>query len=616
MNVFTVCFVFGAKCQELNGHDYVDLALPSGTLWATCNVGANHPAEWGEFYAWGETKSKAKGSYTWLNYSLNKGKALGNSERPALVTPKIAPEKLLKYCFISRHGVVDKINELALVDDAASANWGKDWRMPSVEQIEELLTYCNFEYSWQGNAYCSIIRGRNGNSIVVPLSGNYVVIPGEKTSRNIDVNKGGFYWTRNLSGSDDLYAICLQISDNGSKNKSAEIRYKGLNVRPVVCSHVADTIAKANGAAMLKEIVGGNSAAETDEAKNFPFTSCTYYLSHSFNNTNIENLFNTFIERYPYLRYTTALHDVAMSGNVNALFMLGYCYYRGLGTDINQSLSRECFMKAAEMGDSRSSVIMFVLGFADKYDRKCMGLLEKAVQAGFSPAIVLKTIFDTNLTESTIGMEQKAIIKKNLKPSVEQGYAEAEYLYGEYCDSIDYIEKAALHHYPYAAKRAIQLFAKQKDYNRAIRLVTLFKDNPECDVARHLLLEIQLNCDVPEELVRGLKTAYEAKNYDAVKYGYSRAKEKNISLPDMEVIMALCIRAEGDTNSCSMANKTLTEYAEQGNILAQEELAFSYEKGLGMSAPDMANAFTWYRKAAQNGSQKAQNYLKNRNMKW
>ena len=97
-------------------HEWVDLGLPSGTLWATCNVGANSPEEYGDYFAWGETTTKS--SYSWSTYKYCKGSS----------------STMTKYCTSSYYGTVDNKTELEPSDDAATANWGSEWQMPSLEQ--------------------------------------------------------------------------------------------------------------------------------------------------------------------------------------------------------------------------------------------------------------------------------------------------------------------------------------------------------------------------------------------------------------------------------------------------------------------------------------------------
>ena len=115
--------VFAENEPIAGNHDWVDLGLPSGTLWATCNVGADNPEEYGDFFAWGETEPKDV--YDTSHYKFNKGSG-----------------KMTKYCTISSfgsNGMTDDLTELEPTDDAATANWGNDWQMPNKAQIEELL---------------------------------------------------------------------------------------------------------------------------------------------------------------------------------------------------------------------------------------------------------------------------------------------------------------------------------------------------------------------------------------------------------------------------------------------------------------------------------------------
>ena len=107
--------------ENETGYEWVDLGLPSGTLWATCNVGANSPEEYGDYFAWGETQTK--NVYNWGVYRL-----CGGSQNT-----------MKKYCTSSNYGTVDGLTLLEAADDAAIANWGNEWQMPSQEQCQELF---------------------------------------------------------------------------------------------------------------------------------------------------------------------------------------------------------------------------------------------------------------------------------------------------------------------------------------------------------------------------------------------------------------------------------------------------------------------------------------------
>ncbi len=135
-------------------HEYVDLGLPSGTLWATCNVGANSPEEYGNYFAWGETKPKS--DYTWGIYKYCQG----------------SPDTMTKYCRSRSYGTVDNKTELEPSDDAATANWGGGWQMPSREQFNELFNSSYTATTWttlNGVSGYEITSKSNGNSIFCRL---------------------------------------------------------------------------------------------------------------------------------------------------------------------------------------------------------------------------------------------------------------------------------------------------------------------------------------------------------------------------------------------------------------------------------------------------------------
>lgn len=141
-----------------DGHEYVDLGLPSGTLWAACNVGASRPEEVGDYFAWGETVTK--NMYDWKQYKFG---ILCNNVY-----------KLTKYCNDSTcgyNGYVDNLTILESVDDAVSANWGDKWRMPTAEEYNELYQNTSFTWTTLNGVYGRLLTGINGNSIFFPATG-------------------------------------------------------------------------------------------------------------------------------------------------------------------------------------------------------------------------------------------------------------------------------------------------------------------------------------------------------------------------------------------------------------------------------------------------------------
>ena len=135
--------------MDSDSHEYVDLGLPSGTLWATCNLGAENPEDFGYYYAWGEIAPKEV--YSWSNYQY--------------CTIADSCMEITKYC------VSDGLMVLESVDDAARANWGNEWRMPTKEEWNELYLKTNCEWTTRNGVDGMLLTGLNGNSIFLPAAG-------------------------------------------------------------------------------------------------------------------------------------------------------------------------------------------------------------------------------------------------------------------------------------------------------------------------------------------------------------------------------------------------------------------------------------------------------------
>ena len=131
----------------------VDLGLPSGTLWADRNIGADSPEGYGDYFAWGETRPKS--TYSWSTYKYCKG----------------SYNTLTKYCTDSSCGTVDNKTVLEPSDDAATANWGSNWRMPTHAEQEELIEKCTWTWTTRNGVNGYKVTGPNGNSIFLPAAG-------------------------------------------------------------------------------------------------------------------------------------------------------------------------------------------------------------------------------------------------------------------------------------------------------------------------------------------------------------------------------------------------------------------------------------------------------------
>ena len=193
-------------------HEYVDLGLPSGTLWATMNIGANSPEEYGDYFAWGETEPKEV--YDWETYKWCNG-SYGT---------------LTKYCtnsFGGYNGFTDGKTELDPEDDAAYINWGPSWRMPTYEQQQELAEQCTWTWTTRLGVNGQLVTGPNGNTIFLPAAGC-------DWYESLDnVGSCGNYWSRSLSSyySGDASSLGFDqyiVYWNESSNRNG-----GYNVRAV-----------------------------------------------------------------------------------------------------------------------------------------------------------------------------------------------------------------------------------------------------------------------------------------------------------------------------------------------------------------------------------------------
>ena len=201
-------------CPDSNHPHMIDLGLPSGTKWSCSNVGANSPAECGDYFAWGETAPKS--SYTKYNYKWY----IGGDDH-----------KISKYCTISDYGTVDNREELELEDDAAYVNWGAEWRMPSLSHVYELLNNCTSEWTTVSGIGGYVFKGKSNNGAVFfPAAGFY-------NSRGFrSLGTGAAYWLRiyfyNIRPD---WGICLtfQYGNMGVLSAAHFDRQYGATVRAV-----------------------------------------------------------------------------------------------------------------------------------------------------------------------------------------------------------------------------------------------------------------------------------------------------------------------------------------------------------------------------------------------
>ena len=205
---------------DANGHDYVDLGLPSGTLWATMNVGATSPSDYGKYFQWGDTSGytasqvgKGTSGMKWFSWTDYKWRLSGDSDSNVA---------------FKKYTTTDATLELE--DDAANVKMGGDWHIPTREQLLELTSTVNTTTAWTTSNGVSGMRFTSKKdktkSIFIPAAGY-----AQKGSKK-DIGSSGYVWSSMLSGS-DKNATCFNFVSGGSISKD-NFRYLGYSVRGVL----------------------------------------------------------------------------------------------------------------------------------------------------------------------------------------------------------------------------------------------------------------------------------------------------------------------------------------------------------------------------------------------
>lgn len=179
-------------------HTWVDLDLPSGTLWATCNVGASSPEDYGDYFAWGETTPKT--IYNWDTYKYYNGSSL------------------------TKYSGNDGLTVLQASDDAATANWGSGWCTPTKEQWEELYNNTSHTWTTQNGVNGELFTASYGRSLFLPAAGCVAEL--------YDAGSTGYYWSSSLDTDEQVDAWSFYFDSSGSY-VGLTFRFYGHAVRPV-----------------------------------------------------------------------------------------------------------------------------------------------------------------------------------------------------------------------------------------------------------------------------------------------------------------------------------------------------------------------------------------------
>lgn len=199
-----------------NGYAYVDLGL--SVKWATCNVGANKPEDYGDYFAWGETTTRD--TYSWSTYKYCNG----------------SDDSLTKYNTSSSYGTVDNKTQLELSDDAAHVNWGGSWRMPTDDELTELWEQCTLTWTTQ--------NGVNGYKVTSKTNSSSIFLPATGYRYNSSLNFAGsygYYWSSSLYTGSPYRAWSVRFHSSDVYRNDGGYRCSGLSVRPVLGESVVET---------------------------------------------------------------------------------------------------------------------------------------------------------------------------------------------------------------------------------------------------------------------------------------------------------------------------------------------------------------------------------------
>ena len=198
------------QVTECKMDDWVDLGLPSGLLWATRNVGATSPEDYGDYFAWGETQPKEV--YEWSTYQHINSNLL-----------------LTKYCNMSDYsynGFTDNLTTLQPGDDAATANWGGGARTPTTDEWQELISNTTNQWTTRNGVNGRLFTGFNGNTLFLPAAGY-------RFDSSLDyAGTYGEYWSSSLN-TDDPFKAWFVLSSSNYLLLPSEYRGIGHSVRAV-----------------------------------------------------------------------------------------------------------------------------------------------------------------------------------------------------------------------------------------------------------------------------------------------------------------------------------------------------------------------------------------------
>lgn len=192
INIDGVTYICTPKEEVKEEHEFVDLGLPSGCLWATCNIGADKPTDSGDYFAWGATEP----------YNLDDCNTDNYKKTDA-----------------------ESITEIDDEHDSATVLWGKEWRMPTLTDFAELIEHTEFEFVENDELNYAVYTSKiNGKKLIFPAAG---LVDGSTLD-----NRGslGYYWSRTRGSSANAWRLTVH---SGGQYMYSDYRFIGFSVRPV-----------------------------------------------------------------------------------------------------------------------------------------------------------------------------------------------------------------------------------------------------------------------------------------------------------------------------------------------------------------------------------------------
>ena len=540
------------------GHDYVDLGLPSKTLWATMNIGATKPEQVGGYFAWGETKPKQ--NYTWETYKFYKK----DTSKPLM-----QQDRMTKYCTTDHDGVVDNKIELEAMDDAATQNWGAGWRMPSEKQWDELCDNCKWvKRKLADKTMVFIITGPNAQVLVLPCGGYRYNTSFANNTGEADA----FYWSRTLH----TFTGAHEGTELSNKMTSLRARRIGLPVRAVWDPTTApermtpDRNTKGETAG-VEEFLAGQQlvswAAKVDEARKLMYRPVP-----------------------DYAKAISLLTEAAEHGDTNAQWMLAQLYLEGKHTTRDISKAWNYATASSKEGNPIGAFWLSVL--YEHGEGMTMGAVERTQRADalFKEAqtalerMAKRGKSSTNQDGNALKAEQfiqKADMFETLGRMLEQE--------GKESDALDWYGKAADEGSRYAQKQMGD-WMMTGCIDGILRLADKTADNkalkPQQDRMKttEYYRKAANQGDVDAQNMLGILLVQQYRNQTT---SYGRAFSKDL---------------------LTEAKANFQYAADQRNIDALYNLGYCYENGYGCTK-DKNKAVLHYQMAAGSGHKKAEEHL-------